>query len=88
MLRVGSCVQEVSRKMLKAPILPLLGIVVSLLVLSERTAEAYVDPGTASYIFQVIAGGVLGAVFLLRTYWNRVLMTIRSLVTRDAARDQ
>lgn len=72
--------------MVKAPVFPLLSIVLLLLVISERSAEAYIDPGTASYVFQVIAGAILGGVFLLRTYWNRVVTTVRSLVSRDAAR--
>ena len=71
--------------MLKTPLFPLLSIVLLLLVISERPAEAYIDPGTASYVFQVIAGAVLGGVFLLRTYWNRVTIAVRSLVSRDAA---
>ena len=71
--------------MVKAPVFPLMSIVLLLLVISERPAEAYIDPGTASYVFQVIAGAILGGVFLLRTYWNRVVTTVRSLVSRDAA---
>lgn len=72
--------------MVKAAFLPSMGIVLLLLVISERPAEAYIDPGTASYVFQVIAGAILGGVFLLRTYWTRVVTTVRSLVSRDAAR--
>ena len=70
----------------KVEFLPLLSTVFLLLVIGERPAEAYIDPGTASYVFQVIAGAALGAVFLLRTYWSRVVTTLRSLVSRDAAR--
>ena len=66
--------------------LPLLGIVLLLLVIGERPAQAYIDPGTASYVFQVVAGAVLGAVFLVRTYWHRLVTTVRSLVSRDAPR--
>ena len=72
--------------MVNAAFLPSMGIVLLLLVISERPAEAYIDPGTASYVFQVIAGAILGGVFLLRTYWTRVVTTVRSLVSRDAAR--
>lgn len=72
--------------MVKAGFFPLMGIVLLLLAISERPAEAYIDPGTASYVFQVIAGAILGGVFLLRTYWTRVVTTVRSLVSRDAAR--
>ena len=71
--------------MVKVSFLPLLSIVLLLLAISERPAEAYIDPGTASYVFQVIAGAILGGVFLLRTYWTRVVTTVRSLVSRDAA---
>jgi hypothetical protein len=67
----------------KVPVLPVLCSVVLLLAISERPAEAYIDPGTASYVFQVIAGAVLGGVFLLRTYWTRVVTSVRSLVSRD-----
>ena len=46
--------------MVKAAFFPLMSIVLLLLVITERPAEAYIDPGTASYVFQVIAGAVLG----------------------------
>jgi ribose/xylose/arabinose/galactoside ABC-type transport system permease subunit len=72
--------------MIKTAAFHLMSIVLLLLVMTERSAEAYIDPGTASYVFQVIAGAVLGGVFLLRTYWNRVVTTLRSVMSRDAAR--
>ena len=34
--------------------------------------QAYIDPGSASYLFQVLVGGLLGGAFVLRTYWTRV----------------
>jgi hypothetical protein len=64
---------------------------VALLVLMSTwaaPAEAYVDPGSASYAFQVIAGMALGAMFLVRTYWSRLVAGIRSLVSRDAAHNE
>ena len=68
--------------------LPAAGIAALLLVIAERPAEAYIDPGTASYVFQIIAGVLLGGVFLIRTCWNRVVTTVRGLVSRDVARGQ
>jgi hypothetical protein len=76
------------RYMTKAQAVPVLGIVLLLLMLFERPAHAYIDPGSASYVFQILAGALLGGVFLLRTYWTRVVTTIRSLVSRDIARGQ
>ena len=72
--------------MSKMPVFPFVGSVLLLLLISERPAEAYIDPGTASYVFQIIVGAVLGGVFLLRTYWSRLLTTVRSMVSRDAVR--
>jgi hypothetical protein len=72
----------------KSPFVPVVSITLMLLMLTERPAEAYIDPGTASYVFQIIAGAVLGGVFLLRTYWSRVVTTVRGLISRDAAGGQ
>ena len=55
----------------------ILGLVM-LLVIAERPAQAYIDPGTASYMFQVVAGAVLGGVFLARSYLSRMMMALRS----------
>ena len=45
----------------------LMSIVLLLLVISSALLGRH-RPGTASYVFQVIAGAILGGVFLLRTY--------------------
>jgi hypothetical protein len=68
------------------PVTLLLVLVLCLVAIGERPAEAYIDPGSASYLFQLLVGGALGAVFLIRTYWNRLVTGVRSLVSRDAAR--
>jgi hypothetical protein len=59
-----------------------------LAILAERPAEAYVDPGSASYVFQLVLGALLGGIFLLRTYWARLVVAIRSVVSRGAARTE
>lgn len=47
-----------------------LAFVVLLLVFLPRSAYAYIDPGTGSYIFQVIISLLLGVMFSLRRYWK------------------
>jgi hypothetical protein len=47
-------------------------ITIILLLCSTCKAHAYIDPGTGSYIIQVIIGGLLGAVFALKIYWKKV----------------
>jgi len=53
-------------------------VVMLLVAVAERPAEAYIDPGSASYVFQLIAGTLLGALFALRMYWDRVRTFMRS----------
>jgi hypothetical protein len=35
-------------------------------------AKAYVDPGTGSYIFQVLVGVFLGAAVALKLWWRKL----------------
>lgn len=40
---------------------------------------AYLDPGTGSYLIQIIVGGVLGVGIVLKAYWSK----IRSLFKKN-----
>jgi len=33
---------------------------------------AYIDPGTGSYIFQAIVGGLLAAALAIKVFWRRI----------------
>jgi hypothetical protein len=35
-------------------------------------AEAYLDPGTGSYVFQMAVAAVVSAGFVIRAYWHRL----------------
>ena len=41
-------------------------------LLAHRTAYGYLDPGTGSYILQILLGGLLGGLFVLKMYWRRI----------------
>lgn len=43
------------------------------LIASSGPAFAYIDPGTGSMILQGIIGGVAGGLFIMRTYWAKVV---------------
>ena len=38
----------------------------------ERPVEAYVDPGAGSMLTQLVVGGILGGLVLLRSGWHRI----------------
>jgi hypothetical protein len=42
------------------------------LALVPRSAFAYIDPGTGSFLFQSVVAVVIGAGFLVRTSWSRI----------------
>lgn len=35
-------------------------------------ADAYLDPGTGSYIIQLVIAGLLGVSFTIKLYWKRI----------------
>ena len=36
-------------------------------------AHAYVDPGTGSFIFQAVIGGILAATVAIKVFWKRII---------------
>lgn len=51
-------------------------------------AHAYIDPGTGSYILQLLAAALLGAMFTLRLYWARVKTFFQTLTTKTRGEDE
>jgi hypothetical protein len=35
-------------------------------------AHAYLDPGTGSYIFQVLVATIIGALFTVKIFWQKI----------------
>jgi hypothetical protein len=48
----------------------------------QEPVYAYIDPGSASYAFQIVAGGVLGGLFLAKTYWGKLKTSVRNGMSR------
>jgi hypothetical protein len=46
-------------------------------------AYAYLDPGSGSYIFQLILAGIVGLMFLIKVYWNKIKALVVGLFSRD-----
>jgi hypothetical protein len=41
---------------------------------------AYLDAGTATIVYQALIAGILGALFLLKSFWWRMLGLVRTLL--------
>jgi hypothetical protein len=59
---------------------------VCLLVLPQD-AHAYLDPGTGSYVLQMIIAGLLGAAFAIKMSWFRIKRFITGLFSRNDRND-
>ena len=64
----------------------LLLLTVVLLALPS-TAHAYLDPGTGSYVAQLLIGGLLGGLFALGMFWRRVVAFFKRLFKRGSKDD-
>jgi len=50
--------------------------------LFARDAHAYLDPGTGSYIYQVIIAAILGGTFVVKMGWSRIVAFLRRAFSR------
>jgi len=46
-------------------------------------AHAYLDPGTGSYIIQMLVAGLLGAAFAVKLFWIRIKRFVSGVFSRD-----
>jgi len=42
-------------------------------LLAPSPASAYLDPGTGSAVLQMVVAGVMGALFVLKMYWRKLV---------------
>ncbi len=46
-----------------------------------QLAYGYLDPGTGSYILQLILGGLLGGLFAIGLFWKKVIAFVKRVLT-------
>lgn len=55
-----------------------------LLVILPKISFAYLDPGTGSYIYQLIIAGIVGASFAIKVFWNKIKFFFINLFSNKA----
>lgn len=58
--------------MLKKKLFFVLFLIVMLHFTLLQNAFAYLDPGTGSYIFQVLAAAIIGGLFTVKMFWKKI----------------
>ena len=51
-------------------------------------STAYLDPGSGSFILQVLVASLVGIGFALRGYWSKVVKFFRKETTEDEIPEQ
>lgn len=54
-----------------------------ILKIISPTLLAYLDPGTGSFIYQLLIAGLMGGLFLLKLYWKRIKIFIARILGRS-----
>lgn len=57
--------------------------VIGLILLPSSYAHAYLDPGSGSFLFQILVAGFVGFLFMLRLFRDRVTLFFRQLFGRQ-----
>ena len=58
------------RRLLTPKAWEIAALAVCLMAMSPSPAWAYIDPGTGSYLFQLVIAGGLAGVYTIRRYWQ------------------
>ena len=55
----------------------------ALLIIVARDARAYLDPGTGSFIIQILVASLLGIGFAVRIFWRQIRHGLSKLFSRS-----
>ena len=56
---------------------------VLILALASQNAYSYIDPGTGSYLFQILIATLIGAFFSIKIFGKKITTFIKDLFTKN-----
>ena len=48
----------------------------------KKLSKGYIDPGSGSFILQLVIGGGLAAVYTVKRYWKNISVYVRAKCSR------
>jgi len=48
-----------------------------------HNAHAYLDPGTGSYLLQILAAFIVGGLFAVKMFWRRIIAFLKSRFSKS-----
>ena len=62
-------------------------ILIETIITPQKSVYAYLDPGSGSFILQIILASLLGALIVLRSFWTKIINTLRGLFSSKQGKD-
>lgn len=59
-------------------------VTAAIIMTIANDAHAYLDPGTGSYILQMLAAAIVGALFTIKIFWTRIKSFIKTILGRKS----
>ncbi len=47
-----------------------------------KNTYAYIDPGSGSYLLQIVAAGLLSSIFIIKKFWGDIKKIVSSLLKK------
>lgn len=63
-----------------------IGLTATLLLALANDAHAYVDPGTGSYVLQIVIAGLVAGLFAIKTFWLNIVAFFSGLFGKRTAK--
>jgi len=57
-------------------------IILMVIFLLPNSAHAYIDPGSGSYVLQIILASLLGGIFYIKTIWRKIRSLLSNLFAK------
>ena len=65
----------------------LLGALLVLWLVEPGEAHAYLDPGTGSAVIQMVVAVAMGSLFVIKTYWRKIVSMFNGSASENDAND-
>ncbi len=60
----------------------ILVVLFSVYLIFPQTVYAYLDPGTGSYVLQIIIASLVGAMFAIKIFWHKINIFFKNLFSK------
>ncbi len=57
-------------------------VVFLLVIIFSKNSYAYLDPGTGSYIFQMLIAGFIGGLFAIKLFFNKIKISLKNIFSK------